>query len=67
MRTLADLIAFNLAHCTEEMKYFGQEVFELAEATSGDLSDPIYLEATVRVAAARAGRGHRPCHGRARP
>jgi amidase len=45
MRTLADLIAFNQAHCTEEMKYFGQEVFELAEATSGDLSDPIYLEA----------------------
>jgi amidase len=45
MRTLADLIAFNRAHCTDEMKYFGQEVFELAEATSGDLSDPIYLEA----------------------
>jgi amidase len=45
MRTLADLIAFNQAHCTEEMKYFGQEVFELAEATSGDLTDPIYVEA----------------------
>ena len=24
------------------MKYFGQEIFELAEATSGDLDDPEY-------------------------
>jgi amidase len=45
MRTLADLIAFNLAHCPEEMKYFGQEVFELSEETSGDLNDPAYLAA----------------------
>jgi len=45
MRTLADLIAFNQAHCPEEMRYFGQEIFELAEATSGDLSDPVYLNA----------------------
>jgi amidase len=45
MRTLADLIAFNSAHCAEEMPYFGQEVFELAEATSGDLDDPAYLAA----------------------
>ena len=45
MRTLADLIAFDIAHCEAEMKYFGQEVFELAEQTSGDLSDPIYLSA----------------------
>jgi amidase len=44
MRTLADLIAFNKAHCTEEMKYFGQEWFELAEQTPG-LSDPVYLKA----------------------
>ena len=28
MRTLADLIQFNIDHCAEEMKYFGQEVFE---------------------------------------
>jgi amidase len=27
------------------MKYFGQEVFELSEQTSGDLTDPIYLKA----------------------
>jgi amidase len=44
MRTLADLIEFNLAHCDEEMKYFGQELFEAAEATTG-LDDPIYLNA----------------------
>jgi amidase len=46
--TLADLIAFNISHCPQEMKYFGQEIFEAADATSGDLSDPIYI-------AARAG------------
>ncbi|MDB6147063.1 MAG: Amidase [Spartobacteria bacterium] len=45
VRTLADLIAFNIAHCPQEMKYFGQEIFELAEATSGDLNDPDYLAA----------------------
>jgi len=45
LRTLADLIAFNLAHCEEEMRYFGQELFELAESTNGDLSDPVYLDA----------------------
>jgi amidase len=45
MHTLADLIAFDIAHCEEEMKFFGQEVFELAEQTSGDLNDPIYLNA----------------------
>ena len=45
LRTLDDLIAFNRAHCPAEMRYFGQEVFELAEATGGDLSDPEYLAA----------------------
>jgi amidase len=45
MRTLADLIAFNVAHCAEEMRYFGQELFEIAESTSGDLTDPVYLDA----------------------
>jgi amidase len=45
LRTLADLIAFDIAHCPEEMKYFGQELFELAETTSGDLNDPDYLAA----------------------
>ena len=45
MRTLADLIAFNAAHCEAEMRYYGQEIFEMAEATSGDLTDPAYLAA----------------------
>jgi amidase len=45
MHTLADLIAFDIAHCPEEMKYFGQEVFELAQQTSGNLNDPAYLSA----------------------
>ncbi len=47
-RTLTDLIAFNNSHCWQEMKYFGQEIFELSNETSGSLSDPVYL-------AARAG------------
>ena len=45
MRTLADLIAFDIAHCPEEMKYFGQQVFELAQQTSGNLTDAAYLNA----------------------
>ena len=45
MRTLSDLIAFNLAHCADEMQYIGQEVFEWADATNGDLTDPAYLAA----------------------
>jgi amidase len=45
IRTLADLIAFNITHCPQEMKYFGQEVFELSESTSGDITDPAYLAA----------------------
>jgi amidase len=48
LRTLADLIEFNIAHCPAEMKYFGQELFEIAESTSGDLTDPDYLAARAR-------------------
>jgi amidase len=47
-RSLADLIAFNIAHCRQEMKYFGQEIFEMSQATSGNLMDPEYLEARMR-------------------
>jgi amidase len=32
IKTLADAIAFNLAHADQELKWFGQELFELAEA-----------------------------------
>ena len=45
MRTLSDLIAFNLRHCPAEMPYYGQEIFEIADSTSGDLTDPAYLAA----------------------
>ena len=44
MRTLADLIAFNEANADVELRWFGQEIFLLAEATGG-LDDPAYLEA----------------------
>lgn len=44
-RTLTDLIVFNIEHCPREMKYFGQEIFEMADATSGDLNDPVYTAA----------------------
>src|SRR5205807_8258089 len=56
MHTLADSIAFNIAHCPEELVYYGQEVFEAAEATSGDLTDPVYLAARTHARnTARAG------------
>jgi amidase len=45
LRTLSDLISFNQRHCTTEMKYFGQELFEMSEEMSGDLTDPDYLDA----------------------
>jgi amidase len=44
-RTLADLIAFNRAHAQQELQWFGQEVFEQAQATSGSLTDPVYVKA----------------------
>jgi amidase len=56
MRTLADLIAFNNAHCTQELVYYGQELFELADSTSGDLNDPTYVAARNHATnTARAG------------
>src|SRR5438477_3777069 len=56
LRTLADLIAFDNSHCVQELVYYGQEIFELAEQTSGDLSDPGYLAARNHArTAARSG------------
>jgi amidase len=43
-RTLDDLIAFNRAHASEEMPFFGQEIFEMA-AKKGPLSSPGYRKA----------------------
>jgi amidase len=46
-RTLADLIAFNLAE-PRELEWFGQDLFEEAQATAG-LRDPAYLQARRRA------------------
>ena len=42
--TLADLIAFDTAHASTVMPYFGQELFTMAEATTS-LTDPTYTMA----------------------
>jgi len=46
-RTLADVIAFNRDHAAEELTWFGQELFEMAEAC-GPLTDQRYLDALAR-------------------
>ncbi|MDQ3453834.1 MAG: amidase [Actinomycetota bacterium] len=43
-RTLKDLIEFNEAHAGRELRWFGQEIFELAQA-KGPLTDPAYRQA----------------------
>jgi amidase len=43
--TLAELIDFNRRNADLVLSRFGQEIFEQAEATSGDLADPDYLAA----------------------
>lgn len=52
--TLADLIAYDQAHASTVMPYFGQELFTQAQATTG-LSDPNYVAA--KQAAQMATRG----------
>jgi len=49
MRTLADLIAFNDAHCTQEMPYYDQDVFLLAEQFVGYPNDPNYIAARTHA------------------
>ena len=44
LRSLGDLIDFNDDHCAEELHYFGQELFHVADATTG-LDDPVYRHA----------------------
>ncbi len=56
MRTLGDLIEFNDRHCDDELRYFGQELFHVADATRG-LDDPAYREARARCLAATATNG----------
>jgi amidase len=47
VRTLADLIAFNEQHADQEMPFFGQELFLMAEE-KGPLTEPAYREALAR-------------------
>jgi amidase len=42
--TLTELIRFNERHADRVLSRFGQEIFQFAEATTGDLTDPEYLE-----------------------
>src|SRR5438876_5330896 len=46
--SLADAIAFDNAHAAQEMPFFAQEIFDLAQTFSGDLTDPTYLAALAR-------------------
>jgi amidase len=43
--TLAELIEFNKRNADTVLVHFDQDLFERAEATSGDLDDPAYLAA----------------------
>ena len=52
--SLAELIDFNKRNADLVLSRFGQETFELSEATSGDLADPDYL--AVRRDATRLAR-----------
>jgi len=47
VRTLADAIAFNDRNAEKEMPYFGQEIFQMAEA-KGPLTDPAYAAAVEK-------------------
>lgn len=48
MATLQQLIAFNRNHAQREMPYFGQELFEQAQAAPG-LDDAGYLSARANA------------------
>jgi amidase len=48
IRTLNDLIAFNNDFADIELKYFGQDTFELADKEAG-LDDPAYQEALAKA------------------
>src|SRR6184192_2811296 len=56
MHTLADLIAFNNAHCLQELVYYDQDLFLLAEQFPGYPNDPAYIAARTHArTAARSG------------
>jgi amidase len=47
MHSLKEVIAFNAAHETEELPYFGQEIMVMAEK-KGPLTEPAYLAALAK-------------------
>jgi amidase len=49
MRTLADLIEFNNDHCRQELVYYGQEIFQQSEQTSGYPTNPVYVAARAHA------------------
>jgi amidase len=49
-RSLADLIAFNTANASTEMRWFGQELFELAETTTDRAAYETARANAVRIA-----------------
>ncbi|HEY4270410.1 MAG TPA: amidase family protein [Candidatus Udaeobacter sp.] len=56
MRTLDDLIAFNEAQCRQELRYYGQDTFELSQQTMGYPHNPIYVAARTHATdTARSG------------
>ena len=48
MKSLADLIAFDKQHADQEMPFFGQELFEQAQA-KGPITDAAYTEALSKA------------------
>ena len=49
LRTLVDLIAFNNAHCEQELVYYGQDIFELSDQFPGYPNDPNYIAARTHA------------------
>ncbi len=49
MRRLSDLIAFNLAHCEQELVYYDQDVFEASVQTTGYPNNPQYVAARTHA------------------
>ena len=55
VKSLADVIAFNERNAVKEMRYFGQDLFEKAQA-KGPLTDEAYIKAAEKARRlARAG------------
>jgi len=50
-RSLAELIRYNMLNARQVLVHFGQELFEQAEATSGDPADPGALAARAEAGA----------------